>query len=105
MINLQTLVRERQTLVLLEQVYLHAWITDSIIFFVIEVGNLYTSRNYNYRIYRSISRSSSTIITRMPRGVRLMYRMCCITIQRGQNTTRLDTLSIARLWQANVQAS
>ena len=43
-----------------------------------------------YRICRSISRSSSTITTRTRRGVRLMYRMCCIIIQRGSkyNTSR-----------------
>ena len=57
--------------------------------------------NFNgnvYRICRSISRSSSTIFTRTPRGVQLMYRMCCIIIQRGSkyNTiTRLYTYTAA----------
>ena len=59
----------------------------------------------NYRICRSISRSSSTITTCTPRGVRLMYRMCCVIYNGSQSTTRLDTWSIARLWQANAQAT
>ena len=33
-----------------------------------------------------------------------MYRMCYIIYNGGQNTTRLDTWSIVRQWQANVQA-
>ena len=57
--------------------------------FCLLTQHLQRERAIEYRICRSISRSSSTITTRTPRGVRLMYRMCCI-IQRGSkyNTSR-----------------
>ena len=58
-----------------------------------------------YRICRSISRSSSTITTSTPRGVRLMHRMCRIIYNGGQSTTRLFTWSIARLYMASKSAS